>query len=96
MAAAVDSLGAFAGYATVYDYGVLLVAMALRATTGVSIVIWLLITRTIAMLTLATGAAMLRHHMESDRFEQLTGAASRLPWATAALIMGGLPWPVCR
>ena len=89
MAAVQDSLGSFAGYAAVYDYGILLVAMALRATAGVPILIWLLITRTIAMLTLATGIAMLRHHMESDRFEHLAGAASRLPWATAALIMGG-------
>jgi formate hydrogenlyase subunit 3/multisubunit Na+/H+ antiporter MnhD subunit len=89
MAAVQDSLGSFAGYAAVYDYGILLVAMALRSTAGVPIVIWLLITRTIAMLTLATGIAMLRHHMESDRFENLAGAASRLPWATAALVMGG-------
>jgi formate hydrogenlyase subunit 3/multisubunit Na+/H+ antiporter MnhD subunit len=90
LAATQESLGAYAGYAAVYDYGVLLVAMALRGTAGVPIAIWLLLTRTIALLTLAAGAAMVRHHMETDRLEEIAGAASRLPWATAAVIMGGL------
>ncbi len=84
-----DSLGGFTGYAAVYDYGVLLVAMALRGTVGVPMAIWLLVTRTLALLTLTTGAAMLRHHMESDALADLKGAASRLPWATAATVMGG-------
>ncbi|HEX9115972.1 MAG TPA: proton-conducting transporter membrane subunit [Anaerolineae bacterium] len=89
LAALQDRLGTFAGYAVVYDYGVLLVAMALSGSVGLSITIWLLLTRTVALLTLAAGAAMLRHHLESDRFAAIKGAASRLPWATSALIMGG-------
>jgi multicomponent Na+:H+ antiporter subunit D len=90
VAATQNSLGRFAGYAAVYDYGILLVALALRGTAGVPVAIWLLITRTIALLTLATGAAVIRHHMESDQMERLTGAASRLPWAVAALVAGGM------
>jgi formate hydrogenlyase subunit 3/multisubunit Na+/H+ antiporter MnhD subunit len=89
LAATHDSLGFFTGYASVYDYGVLLVAVALRGTAGVPMAIWLLLTRTVALLTLATGAAVVRHHMESDRLEQITGAVSRLPWSVAALVMGG-------
>ncbi|MCX6029781.1 MAG: proton-conducting transporter membrane subunit [Chloroflexi bacterium] len=83
------TLGRFAGYAGLYDYGVLLVAMGLRGTAGLPTAIWLLLTRTLALLTLATGAALIRHHMESDRLERIAGAASRLPLSVAALVMGG-------
>jgi formate hydrogenlyase subunit 3/multisubunit Na+/H+ antiporter MnhD subunit len=84
-----DTLGRYMGYAAVYDYGVMLVAMALRGTAGVPVAIWLLLTRTVALLTLATGAAIVKHHMATDRLSELAGASSRLPWSVAALIMGG-------
>ena len=84
------SLGGMLGYAGLYDYGILLVAMGLRGTAGLPTAIWLLVTRTLALLTLATGAALIRHHMESDRMDRIAGAVSRLPWAVAALVMGGL------
>lgn len=89
LAATQNSLGAFAGYAGVYDYGVLLVAMALRNTAGVPVTIWLLLTRTMALLTVATGAAIIRHHMQSDRLDRIRGAISRLPGAVCALLSGG-------
>lgn len=89
LAAVQDSVGRYAGYAGLYDYGILLVAMALRGVAGLPVTVWLLLTRTIALLTLATGAAIIRHHMESDRLDEIAGAASRLPWAVAALVMGG-------
>jgi formate hydrogenlyase subunit 3/multisubunit Na+/H+ antiporter MnhD subunit len=89
LSASQRSLGRLLGYASLYDYGVLLVAMGLRGTAGLPTAIWLLVTRTLALLTLATGAAIIRHHMEGDRLDQITGAVSRLPWAVVALIMGG-------
>jgi formate hydrogenlyase subunit 3/multisubunit Na+/H+ antiporter MnhD subunit len=89
LSATQNSLGRFLGYASLYDYGVLLVAMGLRGTAGLPTAIWLLATRTLSLLTLATGAAVIRHHREGDRLDQITGAASRLPWAVVALIMGG-------
>jgi formate hydrogenlyase subunit 3/multisubunit Na+/H+ antiporter MnhD subunit len=89
LAAVQDSVGRYAGYAGLYDYGILLVAMALRSTAGLPVTVWLLLTRTIALLTLATGAAIIRHHTEGDRLDEIAGAASRLPWAVAALVMGG-------
>jgi formate hydrogenlyase subunit 3/multisubunit Na+/H+ antiporter MnhD subunit len=64
--------------------------LGLRGTAGLPTAVWLLLTRTLALLTLATGAAIIRHHMEGDRFEHLTGAISRLPLAVIALIAGGL------
>ncbi len=82
-------LGRLTGYAALYDYGILIVALGLRGTAGLPTTIWLLLTRTVALLTMATGAAALRHYMESDRFERIAGGASRLPWAVVALIMGG-------
>jgi len=84
------SLGGIAGYAGLYDYGVLLVAMGLHGTAGLPTATWLILTRTLALLTFAAGAAEIRHHMVADRLEQLRGAASRLPWSVAALAMGGL------
>ncbi|OIO92351.1 MAG: hypothetical protein AUK03_09890 [Anaerolineae bacterium CG2_30_64_16] len=89
LAATQERLGRFVGYAALYDYGVLIVAMGLRGTAGLPTAIWLLVTRTLALLTLATGAAMVRHHLEGDRLDEIAGAVSRLPWAVTALIMGG-------
>jgi multicomponent Na+:H+ antiporter subunit A len=83
------TLGHYAGYASLYDYGVLLVAMGLRGTAGLPTAIWLLLTRTLALLTLATGAALIRHHVQSDRLDRIAGTAARLPIAVAALAMGG-------
>jgi formate hydrogenlyase subunit 3/multisubunit Na+/H+ antiporter MnhD subunit len=77
-----QSLGRFLGF--------LLVAMALRGTAGLPTAIWLVLTRTFALLTLASGAALIRHHMESDRLERIAGALSRMPLAVIALITGGL------
>jgi formate hydrogenlyase subunit 3/multisubunit Na+/H+ antiporter MnhD subunit len=89
LTAAQRRLGRMLGYASLYDYGILIVALSLRGTAGLPTAIWLLLTRTIALLTLATGTALIRHHMESDRLEGIAGAASRLPWAVVALIAGG-------
>jgi formate hydrogenlyase subunit 3/multisubunit Na+/H+ antiporter MnhD subunit len=89
LAAAQDRLGRLLGYAGVYDYGVLLVAMALRGTAGLPTAVWLLLTRTVALLTMAVGAAAIRHFMESDHYDRIGGAVSRVPWAVVALVMGG-------
>jgi multicomponent Na+:H+ antiporter subunit A len=85
-----QSLGRYLGYAALYDYGILLVAMALRGTAGLPTAIWLALTRSFALLTLASGAALIRHHMESDHLERIGGAISRMPIAVMALIAGGM------
>jgi len=89
LTAAQRRLGRILGYASLYDYGILIVALSLRGTAGLPTAIWLLLTRTVALLTMATGAALIRHHMESDRLSRITGAASRMPWAVVALVAGG-------
>ncbi len=90
MAAAQHRLGRLLGYAGLYDYGVLIVALGLRGTAGLPTAIWLLVTRTVALLTMAAGAAAIRHYMAADQYERLSGAVSRMPWAVIALIAGGL------
>ncbi len=85
-----QTLGRYLGYAALYDYGVLLVAMALRGTAGLPTALWLALTRAFALLTLASAAALIRHRMESDRLSHIGGAISRLPVAVTALIVGGL------
>ena len=82
-------LGRLVGYASLYDYGILIVALGLRGTAGLPTAIWLLLTRTLSLLTLTTGAAAIRHYMASDRLERVSGAVSRLPWAVIAMIVGG-------
>jgi formate hydrogenlyase subunit 3/multisubunit Na+/H+ antiporter MnhD subunit len=89
LAATQNSLGRYLGYAGLYDYGILLVAMALRGTAGLPTAIWLAVTRTFALLTVAVGAALIRHHMQSDRLDRIGGAVSRLPMAVVALLAGG-------
>ncbi len=90
LAATQPTLGRFLGYAGLYDYGVLLVAMALRGTAGLPTAIWLALTRAFALFTVATGAAIIRHRMASDRLERLHGALSRMPIAVIALVAGGM------
>ncbi len=85
-----QTLGRYLGYAALYDYGLLLVAMALRGTAGLPTALWLVLTRAFALLTLAPAAALIRHRMESDRLAHIGGALSRLPVAVTALIAGGL------
>lgn len=82
-------LGRMVGYAALYDYGILIVALGLRGTAGLPTAIWLLLTRTLSLLTLSAGAAAVRHHMTTDVYSRLQGAASRLPLAVTALIAGG-------
>lgn len=82
-------LGRIVGYAALYDYGVLIVALSLRGTAGLPTTIWLLATRTIALLTFATGAAAIRHYMAGDSLGRVRGAVSRLPWAVIAFAAGG-------
>ncbi len=77
LTAAQDRLGRLLGYAGVYDYGILIVAMALRGTAGLPTAVWLLLTRTVALLTMAVGAAAIRHFMESDHYDRIGGAISR-------------------
>jgi formate hydrogenlyase subunit 3/multisubunit Na+/H+ antiporter MnhD subunit len=89
VAATQRRLGRMAGYAALYDYGVLIVALGLRGTAGLPTAIWLLVTRTFSLFTLAAGAAGIRHYMTSDAYDRIHGAASRLPWAVIALIAGG-------
>jgi formate hydrogenlyase subunit 3/multisubunit Na+/H+ antiporter MnhD subunit len=89
LSATQSSLGRYFGYAGLFDYGVLLVAMALRGTAGLPTAIWLVLTRAFALLTMAAGTALIRHHMESDRLDRIGGAISRLPMAVLALIAGG-------
>jgi formate hydrogenlyase subunit 3/multisubunit Na+/H+ antiporter MnhD subunit len=89
LSAVQTTLGRLIGYASLFDYGILLVAMGLRGTAGLPTAIWLLLTRTLAMLTIALGAATIRHHMEGDGMHRIAGSVSRLPMAVLALIMGG-------
>lgn len=89
LAAVQRRLGRIVGYAALYDYGVLIVALSLRGTAGLPTTIWLLTTRTVALLTLATGAAALRHYMAGDSLDRVRGAVSRLPWAVIAFTAGG-------
>jgi formate hydrogenlyase subunit 3/multisubunit Na+/H+ antiporter MnhD subunit len=89
LSATQTTLGRLIGYGCLFDYGILLVAMGLRGTAGLPTAIWLLLTRTLALLTVALGAAAIRHYMEGDGIDRIAGAASRMPMAVLALIMGG-------
>lgn len=89
LAAVQNRLGRLGGYAALYDYGILIVALGLRGTAGLPTTIWLLLTRTLTLLAFAVGAATLRHRMANDRLDGIAGAVSRLPVAVMALAVGG-------
>ncbi|MCB0189038.1 MAG: hypothetical protein KDE31_32435, partial [Caldilineaceae bacterium] len=46
--------------------------------------------RAVSMLTAAAGLAVLEHHTDGLGVSNLRGAGNRLPWNSAAFILGGL------
>ena len=47
-------------------------------------------TRAVSLAVMAMGISLIRHRAEGDDFSRLEGWGRHLPWATAALVVGGL------
>jgi formate hydrogenlyase subunit 3/multisubunit Na+/H+ antiporter MnhD subunit len=90
MAAVQQRLGRLMGYATLVDMGAAQLALGLGTSAGLNAALLGLGTRVVSLTLMAMGISLIRHRAEGDNFDRLVGWGRHLPWATAALTIGGL------
>ncbi len=90
MAAVQRRLGHLMGYAALADMGAAQLALALQTEAGLNAALFSLGTRAISLAVMGMGMSIIRHRAEGDEFKRLTGWGRYVPWATAALVVGGL------
>ena len=89
-AAGASHAGLLLGYAALHDWGLIILMLAVPGVRSLSLVLVLFGLRAVSMLTAASGLSMLEHHLGGLRPVRLQGAGSRLPWNSAAFLLGGL------
>lgn len=92
LAAAVqNNLGRLWSYAALYSYSAILIALGLGSRSSWGLVWLLLLGRSAGLLVSAFGLAVVRQRAggPSD-FTSIRGLGTRLPWSSAALLVGGL------
>ena len=83
------TLGGLMGYSALVDWGATLVALGLGTPDGVAVAALLIMVRVLALVVWGVGAAALVGGLGDD-FENLRGRAWDYPFATAAVLVGGL------
>ncbi|MGL4648860.1 MAG: proton-conducting transporter membrane subunit, partial [Caldilineaceae bacterium] len=78
------------GYVALHDWGLILLLLSVPGLRTWSLVIFIFLLRVISMLTAAAGLAALEANVHSLEPERLHGAGVRLPWNSAAYLMGCL------
>jgi formate hydrogenlyase subunit 3/multisubunit Na+/H+ antiporter MnhD subunit len=78
------------GYSALHDWGVILLVLAAPGSRGWSLVLFLFGLRVVSMLTAAAGLSVLEQHTGGLSLARVQGAGSRLPWNSAAFLLGGL------
>ena len=77
-------------YAALSDWGLIIVVLAAPGLRSWTLVLFLFLLRVISMMTSAVGLASLQQVIGSLDLERLRGAGSRMPWNSAAVLLGGL------
>lgn len=90
LAAVQQRLGRLMGYAALVDMGTAQLALGLRTAAGLNAAFFVLGTRAVSLTVMAMGISVIRHRAEGDDFDKLVGWGRHVPWATAALVVGGL------
>jgi formate hydrogenlyase subunit 3/multisubunit Na+/H+ antiporter MnhD subunit len=83
-------LGRLMGYAALVDMGAAQLALGLGTTAGLTAALSALGARAVSLAVMAMGISIIRHRAEGDEFERLVGWGRHIPWATIALVVGGL------
>jgi formate hydrogenlyase subunit 3/multisubunit Na+/H+ antiporter MnhD subunit len=78
------------GYAALSDWGLIIVVLAAPGLRSWTLVLFLFILRVISMTTTATGLAAIQQTIGSLDLQRLRGVGSRMPWSSAAVLLGGL------
>ena len=83
------SLGGLMGYSALIDWGATLVALGLGTPDGAAVAAMAITVRVLALVVWGVGAGVLMGALGDD-YENLRGRAREYPFATAAVLAGGL------
>lgn len=78
------------GYAALHDWGLIIIVLATPGVQSWTLVLFLFSLRAVSMFTAAAGLETLEQHLGRLDFATLRGVGSRLPWNSAAFLLGGL------
>jgi multicomponent Na+:H+ antiporter subunit D len=78
------------GYAAIHDWGLILLAMTAPELRSWTLVLFLFALRVISMITSAIGLIALERQVGSLEMQHLRGVGLRMPWSSAAVLLGGL------
>jgi formate hydrogenlyase subunit 3/multisubunit Na+/H+ antiporter MnhD subunit len=78
------------GYAALSDWGLIIVVLAAPGLRSWTLVLFLFMLRVISMATAAVGLSTIQQSIGSLDLQRLRGVGSRMPWNSAAVLLGGL------
>ena len=78
------------GYSALHDWGLIIMILATPIERSWPLALFLFGLRAVSMLTAAAGLTTLVQHVGGYRTERWQGAGNRLPWNSAAFLLGGL------
>lgn len=78
------------GYASLHDWGLIVLALAIPGVRSWTLVLFLFALRVISMFTTAAGLSAIEDRIGSLHFRDLRGVGLRMPWNSAAFLLGGL------
>lgn len=78
------------GYAALHDWGLIVLALATPGLRSWTLVLFLFALRTVSMMTAAVGLSAIKQQTGSLEMEQMRSIGLRMPWNSAAVLLGGL------
>jgi len=78
------------GYAALHDWGLIIMILAMPGLRTWPLALFLFGLRVVSMLTAAAGLSALEQHVGGMTPNRMQGAGNRLPWNSAAFLLGGL------
>lgn len=77
-------------YAALHDWGLIILALSVPGVRSWTLVLFLFALRAISMFTTGAGLTALEAHLGTLDLRRMFGVGSRLPWNSAAFLLGGL------
>ncbi len=82
--------GRLLGYGAIADMGAILFAISLASSAGLAAAFILMIVRALGIGLMSMGMTLVRERLGDDSFAGLHSLVWRLPWASLAIVAGGL------
>ena len=82
--------GRLVGYSSMHDWGLIILVLAMPGNRSWPLVLFMFGLRSISLLTASSGLAVMEKSVGSLEWSRLQGAGTRIPWNSAALLIGGL------